>query len=205
MKKVMDKLFKQYRSNRYIYTFLIGLTVIAIITGSIYGTILNSEDSKLVKESLEVFFNQIKSNELQYLEIFKNSVISNIIFILIIWLLGISVIGIPVIVFMYFSKIFIIGFSVTSIIANYNVKGIGISLAYILPHHLINMLTYSLVIIYAFTLSIKIVQAIVKKKTIDFKPIMNRYINVLWISSVIIVGTGIIEVFVTPILISFFI
>lgn len=204
MKKNMDKLLNQYRSSRYIYIFLIGLTIIAVITGSIYGSILNPEDNELVKNSLNNFFNQINNNELQYLEIWKNTLFSNILFIIGIWLLGISVIGIPIIIFMYFSKVFIIGFSITGIIANYNLSGIGISFAYIFPHHIINLLTYSLVIIYAFTLSFKIVQAIIKKKSIDFKPIMNRYINVLWISSVVILITSIFEVIITPILISIF-
>lgn len=205
MKKLLDKLLNQYRSNKYIYTFLIGLTIIAIITSVIYGSILSKEDAKIVKDSLEGFFSQIKNNELKYLDIFKNSVLSNILFIIVIWLLGISVIGIPIIIFMYFTKIFVIGFSITSIIINYNFKGIGVALAYIFPHHIINILTYALVIIYAITLSIKIVQAIIKKKTIDFKPIMNKYINVLWISSLVIIATCIIEVFIAPIFINFFI
>ncbi|NLM63362.1 MAG: hypothetical protein GX190_03515 [Mollicutes bacterium] len=122
MRKYMDKLKSIFGINKQIRIFLLGLAIIAVIAGAFYITILNKTDQSLVESSINTFFNDIKNNNLNYVISLKNAILSNLGFYLIIWLLGISVIGIPVIIFMFFSKAFIIGFSVSSIILNYKLK-----------------------------------------------------------------------------------
>ena len=54
-----------------------------------------------------MFFNNIKDNKLNYIDTLKNSIISNMSLIIVIWLLGISIIGVPIITFLYFCKSFV--------------------------------------------------------------------------------------------------
>lgn len=198
MRKYMDKLKSIFGINKQIRIFLLGLAIIAVIAGAFYITILNKTDQSLVESSINTFFNDIKNNNLNYGISLKNAILSNLGFYLIIWLLGISVIGIPVIIFMFFSKAFIIGFSVSSIILNYKLKGALLSFFYVFPHQIINIYILIILISYATSLSLTIIDSIIKRKTIDFKIIMNKYINVLMVVVICIVFTAFFEVFIAP-------
>lgn len=201
MKTKLDKLKSIFIINNQIITFLFGLSIIAIITGAFYITILNKTDQSLITETILNFFNNISTNKLNYGLSLKNTFVINIGFIILIWLLGISVIGIPIIIFLFFSKIFTLGFSISSIIFNYKLKGILLAILYIFPHHVINGYIYMIILAYSLSLSLKIIATIIKRKSIDFKIIMNKYGYVLIVSSIIILGTTLFEVFITPLLI----
>ena len=103
--------------------------------------------------------------------------------------------------FLFFTKSFILGFSISSIILNYKLKGCLLSFIYIFPHHIINIFLLILLVIYAFAFSIKIINALFNKQTIDFKLITNKYLTVLVITIIGILITSLIEVFITPLII----
>lgn len=198
MKKILDKIKNNIGANKNMLIFLSIIGIIGIIIGTILNIALNPEDSKLVGNFLNDFIYNIQNNTLDYKNSFINSLLSNLLYIIFIWLLGISVIGIPITLFIFFSKTFVIGFSVASIIANYKLKGCLLALSYIFPHMIINIFVYIILTMYSLSLSLKIFQTIVKKQTLDFKFIMHKYLKVLIISIIIIVITSAIEVFLTP-------
>lgn len=201
MKIYLDKLKHNLQTNKKMMVFLIGLSVIGIIFGTLYVTILNNNDQALIKNSIEEYLKIIETGNINYLASFKNILLSNTTFILLIWLLGISAIGIPIIIIIYFSKTFIIGFSLGSIILKYNIKGVLFALFYVFPHAILNIFIYSFLIIYSCALSLKLVNSIIKKTTIDFKPIINKYLKILLTALVLILITTLLETFLTPFLI----
>lgn len=203
MKIKLDKLKSILKINKQIIIFLLGLSIIAVIAGAFYITILNKTDQTLIEKSIIGFFDSIKNNNFNYMFSFKNAILNNIGFILLIWLLGISVIGIPIIIFLFFSKVFTLGFSISSIIFNYKLKGTLLSLFYVFPHHIINIYIYIVLIAYAISLSLKIIDSIIKRKIIDFKLVMNKYLYVLLISFIVIIITTLLEVFMVPSLMKF--
>lgn len=201
MKKVMDKLVNGLKINRKMLLFLIVLGLIALIVGSIFVVILNATDKSLIKDYLETFINNVDSGKLDYMQALKNISISNYSYIIIAWLLGISVIGIPITIFMYFMKCFMIGFSIASIIINFKLKGTLLAFIYVFPHHIINLIMYTVLILYSLTLSLKIGEAVLKKKSINFKLIINKYLLILILSLIVITLMNLFEVYITPILI----
>jgi len=198
MKKILDKLRNKIIINKKMVTFFAVITIIAIISGSIYMMVLSKNDQSLVKEEMTLFFDNIKNNKLNYFEVIKNTGISNITFIIVIWVLGLSIVGLPIVVVMYFSKIFILGFSLASIIANYKLKGLLIALLYIFPHQLINIIIYGILVIYSVSLSLKLLSTALKKKTLDFKLVMNKYLFILCLSVIVIIITSLLETFLMP-------
>ncbi len=201
MKKVMDKLVNGLKINRKMLLFLIVLGLIALIVGSIFVVILNATDKSLIKDYLETFINNVDSGKLDYMQALKNISISNYSYIIIAWLLGISVIGIPITIFMYFMKCFMVGFSIASIIINFKLKGTLLAFIYVFPHHIINLIMYTVLILYSLTLSLKIGEAVLKKKSINFKLIINKYLLILILSLIVITLMNLFEVYITPILI----
>ena len=201
MKKQMDKLKNKTTSNKKIIVFLVGLFLIGLIAGSIFITIISKSDQALVKEYIKEFVNKADKNKLNYLEALKNASLSNGLFIVIVWLLGFSIIGIPIVIFMYFSKAFILGFSLSSFILQYKFKGLLLALIYFFPHHVVNILAYTLILIYSLKISFILVNSIIKKKTISFKAIMNRYLIVFAVSIGMVIVASLYECFVVPFLI----
>lgn len=201
MKKQMDKLKTKTTSNKKIIVFLVGLFLIGLIAGSIFITIISKSDQALVKEYIKEFVNKADKNKLNYLEALKNASLSNGLFIVIVWLLGFSIIGIPIVIFMYFSKAFILGFSLSSFILQYKFKGLLLALIYFFPHHVVNILAYTLIMIYSLKISFILINSIIKKKAISFKAIMNRYLIVFAVSIGMVIVASLYECFVVPFLI----
>ena len=133
MKKIVDKLKVKAKANKKMIIFLVSLMLAGILAGSIFVVILSKNDQNMLKEYLDTFITNIDTGKLDYINSLCSSLGANVIYVLVIWLLGISVIGIPVTLFMFFSKAFILGFSISSIIMNYQLKGCLVAFFYIFP------------------------------------------------------------------------
>lgn len=198
MKQKMQH-FKQYFIvSKKMYLFLFILFIIAIIAGSVFSITLNEVDNDLVTTYLNNYLNLVKEKNIVFKESFLNFILSNSITNLIIWLLGFSVIGIPIIIFLFFYKCFIIGFAISSIILRYKAKGILLGLLYVFPHHIISILLLMILSIYALSVSVNIIKAILKRKEISFKEITNRYIVILLITFISTLLLGIYESCILP-------
>lgn len=200
MKQKVDKLKQVAKHHKRILLFLFGIALIGLITGSIFTTILSSSDKTLVKDYIVDFINKIDSHKLNYINSFKNAYISNLIFIISIWILGISMIGIPINLFIYFSKTFMLGFSVSSFVLQYQSKGCLLALIYIFPHHIINIIIYTILLIFSMNFSKRLFLSIKSKKAISFQNPFKRYTVILIGAIVLISLTTIIEIFITPLL-----
>lgn len=198
MNKAMDKLKEKATVNKRILLFLCGISFIGLLFGSFFVTIISKSDQALVQNYIENFINNLQMGKLNYLDAIKNTLISNISFTSIIWLLGISIIGIPIIIFMYFTKSFMIGFSIASLILKYKLKGIIYAIVYIFPHHLINIIIFTLLMIYAIKFSYYLMKSIIKKKTLHFQPLINPYLKVFLIVTGVVFITSIYETFAVP-------
>lgn len=203
MKLGTDKLKNKAGRNKKILYFLLGLFITGIGFGALLTVMMKVEDQTLVTDYLNQFFTQLKGNDLNYGSAFVQSILSNTLFILGIWLLGVSVIGIPIMIFMYFSKAFILGFTIASMIQNFSWKGIVLALFYTFPHQILGMIVYTILMIYAMTLSMTLIKAFTKKKTLDFKKVINKYLLVLGLCLVCALVMSLSEVFLMPFLMNF--
>lgn len=195
MKKIMDKLLNV---DKKVLIFLIIICIIGIITGSIFMTILNSNDKNSILVSLEEFITSYDTVNPEKGLI--NNLIVNIMYIFAIWILGISIIGLPIVIFILFFKSFLLSFTISSFIMKYKLKGILLGIIYNMPHQIINLIVYMYLGVYSIKLSSCIIEAIVYKKSINFKSITNRYILVLVISIVTLIITTLYETYIMPVL-----
>ena len=102
--KWMDKLKGTIKVNKKTLLFFTILLIIGIIAGSIFMAILSETDKKLVIDYFNNYISNIENNKLNYLEGIKNGLFNNLLYIIIIWILGISIIGIPIVTIMFFIK-----------------------------------------------------------------------------------------------------
>ncbi len=195
MKKAIDKLLNV---DKKILIFLSIICIIGIITGSLFMTVLSENDRLSIFESLETFISEYGSLNSK-IEL-TNNLIINLLYIFSIWLLGISIIGLPIVIIIIFLKSFLLSFTITSFIIKYKTKGILLSMIYLMPHQIINLITIMYLGVYSIKLSSYIIEAIIYKKNLNFKNITNRYILVFIVSIIIIILTSLYETFIMPII-----
>jgi len=198
MRKVMDKLLSKIKINKKVLIFLLTLALIALISGSIFVVLLDKGDKTIITNYLNDFINSVSQNKIEYTYVLKDSLLSSLILVIGIWLLGISVIGIPIILFLFFSQIFTFSFSIASIILNYKFKGLLLALIYTFPNYLLFLLMLLILVSYALILSIKLITSVLKKKQIDFKIISNKYLIILLFSICIAIFYSCYETFILP-------
>lgn len=174
--------------------------VLGLLFGSIYITILSNNDKKDLLENVSLYFNNYKSISFQdKLNIFKESFIKNIIYFLLIWVLGVSIIGFPVILIMIFYKSFLLGFSISSIFAKYRVGGVYRILLYVFPSKIILLLLAVFLGVFSINLSNKLANSLVKKKSFNFNAYMGKYFLLLLICILACTITSLIDAFIIPI------
>ena len=201
LKKVKTKVTNKLAEQKKIYIFLIIVMLIGLILGIIYAVILNKSDHNLVTTSLDSFFTSIKRNDIDYKSALINSLVGNISFVTFIFLLGISIIGIPLIIFSLASSTFIFGFSLSSIIYTYHFNGILKAITYLFPHQLITLLMSLFLGFYALYFGIKLFKYLFRGIDINLRSSMKRYLQVYVTVLLIFIGCSFIEVFLSPALI----
>jgi len=179
-------------------TILLLLVLISSLIGLFFITILKETNKEIIINSLDNYLEIIKNNKLTY----QNSLINNILVILIIWLLGISLIGIPIVLILLMFKTFSITFTYTSIIAIYKFKGILLSSIYIIPH-IINLLVMFFLSYYSINFSIMLFNNLFRKKSYNKNLIVKTYLKILIISLILIIISTIIEIYIIPNIIKF--
>lgn len=196
MKQKLDKLKANFKLNKKILIFLFGLLAIGFIFGTVFITMINSSDKELVKDYIKNYIDNV--NNINYSKSLINSLINNLGFVLIIWLLGISVIGIPLIIFIYFTKAFTLGFSISSFILNYKTKGCLYALIYVFPSQIINIIMYTILTLYSLTFSFKIIYSLLNKSNLNFKNLTGKYFKILLITIIITIISSLYDTFVIP-------
>ena len=200
----MDKLKKIIKYDKKIMTFLNVIAIIGIIAGSIFMIVLSKNDKDIVLNSIKDFFDKLINNKFNFIGTLKNTLISNLLFSFIIWVIGISVVGVLIVIFIIFYKSFTLGFTISSIIYTYSIKGALLALIYVFPHMVINLLILLYLSSYSIKLSIILIKSILKKDNLNFKSFINNYAKVFLVSIVLLTITSLYESFIAPIILRYF-
>lgn len=189
-----DKLLKQKRR----YYVIIGFIVIGIILGIVFPYLLGNDNKELLNNSITNYFISIKNNTFDTYSAIKNSSLINIISPIVIWFLGMSIIGTVLIIPILIYKGFILGFGASSIIYIYGFKGILGAILYIFPNLIISLVLYILLGFYGISFSIKLFRYLFLKEKIDVNRYMNKYLKILCISLIGLILMSLYEVYLLP-------
>lgn len=192
----MKNILKNIKENK-LFTILLIITILSILLGILFPAILTTDNKELIKTSITDYFTAIDNNKIEYIKSLITILSNNIFVTISIWLLGISIIGIIIIIIEVFIKGFIVGFSLTSILVTYGIKGILISIIYTITNILSLLVTF-LLSYYAISFSIMIYKTIFKKKNYPKEIIVKRYIKIGLLALLSSIVISLIEVFIIP-------
>ena len=188
--------------NKKINYIVITILFLGVITGAIFSTMININDKRLVLEKIQLFISNINKGSINNITAFKNSIIINLSYSFIIWILGLTIIGVIINIFLLYLKGFIFGFSLSAFILTYSYKGIILSILYTLFGQLLNIIVIIILTIYSimFT-SIFLKQILKNKQNINIPRHFKNYSLIFGITIIISLISSISEVFLFPTLI----
>lgn len=196
----MKKLLSKYRKNKLLMSLII-ILILTLIAGTLYLSILSSENKELVTNSITTFFTSLNT-KLDTKNILFKTLSNNLLTISLVWLLGFSIIGIPLVLLILIFKSFTTFFTFVSIIYTYKYIGIIKALIYIIPY-LLNLFMLFILTYYSLSFSIMLFNYLFKKKDYNRSLIIKRYLKLLIISILFMVVTAVIETYVIPAIFKF--
>lgn len=196
----MKKLLSKYRKNKLLMSLII-ILILTLIAGTLYLSILSYENKELVTNSITTFFTSLNT-KLDTKNILFKTLSNNLLTISLVWLLGFSIIGIPLVLLILIFKSFTTFFTFVSIIYTYKYIGIIKALIYIIPY-LLNLFMLFILTYYSLSFSIMLFNYLFKKKDYNRSLIIKRYLKLLIISILFMVVTAVIETYVIPTIFKF--
>ena len=195
----MNKINRSIFTKKKLNIFVISILILGVIFGAIFLNVININDQKLVIDKIKTFIDSINNNIFNSIIAFKNSISINLIYIIIIWLLGMTLIGIPINIFLLFIKSFILGFSISSFIITYSYKGLVLSAIYLLLGEIINILVIIILTIFSILFSIKLFKVIFKKNNNnEILKFIKSYGMIFLIGIVLSFLSSLCEAFIVP-------
>lgn len=125
------------RANIVAYFFMTLIFVVGIVVGALAVKTLPEEQKIELIGYLKIFFQGLtqEPGTINTPELFSTVLLNNVKTIALMWLLGFTVVGIPFVLFIVFTRGFVIGFTVGFLINEYILKGLAFALASVLPHN----------------------------------------------------------------------
>lgn len=121
-----------------LYIFVSVLFVMGVIFGALLVNALTLEQRQEMSQYLGSFLHLIhQGTEVNGLEFLKQAFATQLKWILLIWVLGLSVVGLPIILILDFLKGVLIGFTVGYMVAQLSWKGLLFAFVSVAPQNLI--------------------------------------------------------------------
>jgi len=131
-------LLNHIKKHAAIYLFMLILFLTGIIFGAIIVNSMNVTQKLDLFFYLEQFFGKISGEQsIDTIDILKSSSAYHIKYLLLLFILGLSVIGLPVLWILIFLKGIVVGFSVGFIVNQLGLKGLLIAALSIAPQNLV--------------------------------------------------------------------
>ena len=126
------------KTNIVAYFFMILIFVIGVVVGALAVKTLPDEQKTELISYLHIFFAGLTQGTENTM--FGSHVLSSVMFnntktIVLMWILGFTIVGIPFVLFILFTRGFIIGFTVGFLVNEYVMSGLLFALASVLPHN----------------------------------------------------------------------
>jgi len=195
---IQQSIWAHMKQHMMIYLFM----VILFITGIIFGAITVNSMTFIQKQDLffhlDKYFMQVNTEEAIYSkDILKRSFFFHVKYLCLLFLLGITIIGIPAVWLLIFIKGVVIGFSVGFMVNQLGTKGLLLATLSIAPQNMIIIPVYiiagSLAMIFSLTLCYKLFG---RSVTLSIGKPFIQYSYVFIILLICALGSSIIETYV---------
>lgn len=186
---------KQFmKENLSLYVFVSVLFVIGVVFGAVMVNALSLEQKQEISRHLGSFFQEVNGGmEMEKGQSFQQSFGMHMKWILLIWLFGLSIIGMPLILILDFLKGVLIGFTVGYLVAQLSWKGMLFALVSVAPQNLIIIPALLICSVSAMSFSIYMIKnRFIQRKGSIYQPFM-RYTSITLMMGFFLLGAALWE------------
>ncbi|MCL6570487.1 MAG: stage II sporulation protein M [Bacillus sp. (in: Bacteria)] len=189
-----------FREHSSIFLFIVVLFLMGVIFGAIVVNSMSITQKEDLFYYLSQFFGQVSDEKVAgNKDLFLQSFFHNSKFIGLMWILGISIIGLPVILILLFSKGMVVGFTVGFLVSQMGWKGFMLALVSILPQNMIIIPVFIMMASLSVIFSMRMIKKqFMKKYAQPILPYFKRYILALIVSVILIAVASGIEAYLSP-------
>ncbi|MED4604261.1 stage II sporulation protein M [Paenibacillus validus] len=183
-----------------LYIFVGVIFVTGVVFGAVMVNALSLEQKQEITRYLSNFFSIVDQGMLvgEAPNSFRETLSLHMKWVLIIWLLGMSVIGLPLILILDFLKGVLIGFTVGYMVGTLSWHGLLFALVSVVPQNLIVIPVLIVCSVTAIAFSVRLVKnRFIQKKGALFEPLL-RFTSVAAASGVLMVGVALFEAYLSP-------
>ncbi|AQX53849.1 stage II sporulation protein M [Priestia flexa] len=188
------------RDNSSIYLFVTVLFLMGIIFGAIVVNSLTVDQKEDLYFYLNRFFGLVKTGEVATsTEMFQQSFFHNVKYLGLIWILGIAIIGLPVVLILLFIKGMVIGFTVGFLVNRMGLSGFALSFVSVMPQNIFLIPAFLILTTASVAFSLKLIrQQFFKGAKEQVAASFFRYSGILVGVFVLIACASLIEGYVSP-------
>jgi len=199
---INHRINQHIQDNMSIYTFTIVLFLMGIIFGAIVVNSLPSDAKQNLFNYLQRFFGEMSGkNGVVPAAMFSESYTHYIQYIGFIWVLGLSIIGLPIIFILLFLKGIVVGFTVGFLVNQMGIHGFWLALASIFPQNLVTIPLFIIVSTVSIAFSLKMIrQLLMRTRKQSFLPQVAHYMLVLIGVASALVVVSLFEAYISPVL-----
>ena len=189
----MKKLFKK---NRILFILVVS-TVICFILGILFYSLIDLESKSIVNNNILNLIESLNKDEVSKFSNFYSLFLSSSLIIFIIWIFGISIVGLLLVYVLYLFKVFIYAFEFVSLLSNLKLNNILYILIYFIPN-IINIFILLFITYYSLSFSIRVFKHLFIDKSINIKKLFMSYLRVFIIALVLSLINSILEILIIP-------
>lgn len=200
---IKELIFQHMKDHLSIYLFVSVLFLMGVIFGAVIVNSMTIGQKEDLFYYLNRFFGQLSEGKAaSSKEMFLRSFLHNMKYLGLMWILGISIIGLPVIFIMVFLKGIVVGFTVGFLVNQMGINGFFLSFVSVLPQNILLIPAYLIMGTCAIAFSMRLIRQLFVKRSLAEAPVhwFGRYAFVL----VLILGMSLIsssfEAYLSPVL-----
>lgn len=191
----------KYHINLYVFV------AVLFVVGGIFGVLLVNaltleQQQKLTDEVVQYVHVMNAGFGISAYETFWERFFFHLKWLILIWILGVTVVGIPGILALNFLKGALMGFSVGVLIQQYEWKGILLSLAALAPHNVIAVPALIVSSAAAISFGLFIIRNRLLQQKGELLPELGSFTSTLMIMLILFAGAALIEAYLSPSIIS---
>ncbi|MEW6621638.1 MAG: stage II sporulation protein M [Bacillota bacterium] len=199
MIRALFRVWKEHLTDHitlYLVTFMMFL--LGSTTGAFVIRMLDEYQLKELVEYLDFFLKGLPVWQINSIVIAQDAVINSIKIISVIWLLGLTIVGIPIILVVVYVKGFILGFTVGFLLIKKSYVGLLISIFAVLPQNLFYIPSIIICAVAAVTFSLRLIRGTIGRSYIPLSQQFINYLLLLVLLFFISIVGGIIEGYFAP-------
>ncbi|MEO3944440.1 stage II sporulation protein M [Gorillibacterium sp. CAU 1737] len=195
------KLATHVRTNLSFYLFVFAIFATGVVFGVVLVSALTLDMTQDIRRHLGHFFeSMIQGGQPDSARTFWSIFSMNVKWTLLIWLLGLSVIGLPLILVLDFFKGALIGFTIGFLVGEYAWKGLLFALVSVVPQNLILIPVMLIGSVSALSFSVYLVKNRFLKQRGSLSQPLVKYCSLAFVLVLLTAGVSLYEAYLSPML-----